>query len=152
MLEPPDSSDSYPSPSNTLTRPTLQLNQCLLSLQAWGPNLTLPVWFDGRKDRLKARVSGVRTLLGPPDSSDSHPSPSNTLTRQTLQLYQCLLSLQAWGPNLTLLVYFDGRKGRLKARVTDVRTLLGPTGSLDSHPSPFNTLTRLTLHLNQSKL
>ena len=93
--------DSHPSPYNTLIRLTLHLNQFWLFLhQVWGqswPWYGLVWWNKGWKGGLKSKVIGVSDLLETKDSSDSHPSPSDTLTRLTLHLNQFWLFLQVWG-------------------------------------------------------
>ena len=112
-------------------------------------NLTLLAWFDCRKG-WQPNVIGVRYLLQAQGSSDSHPSPSDTLTRLTLHLNKVWPSQQAAGigAELTLATWFVGRKGR-QPKVIGVRDLLEAKGSLDSNPSPSDILTRLTLHLNK---
>ena len=50
--------------------------------------MTLMAWFGGRMEGLTTKVIGVPALLEAQDSSDIHPSPSDTLTRLTLYLDQ----------------------------------------------------------------
>ena len=80
-------------PSITLWHPykTHTTHESVLAFPAGllGPNLTLLAWFDW----------GVETLLGSQGSSESHQSPSDTLTRLTLPIHlnQFWLSLQVCG-------------------------------------------------------
>ena len=102
---------------------------------------------------LKSNVIGVRYLVGTWCSSDTHAPPSaDTLTRLPLHLNQLyhsspyrFFATSTRSEHGPLCSYKEG----LKAKVIDVRDLLGAWGSSDTHLPPSDTLIRFTLHLNQ---
>ena len=77
---------------------------------------------------LTTKVIGVRDLLGAQCTSDTHPSPSDTLTRLTLDTTESVLTLPAAGLRFNLKSAPDGlvwwMKG-LTIKVIGVRDLLG---------------------------
>ena len=61
-----------------------------------GPNLSLVAIFCSERKDSEPKLLVWGTCWVPQGSSDSHPSPSGTLTRLTLHLSQPWISLQVW--------------------------------------------------------
>ena len=113
--------------------------------------MTLMGWFGWGKGELTTKVIGAPAFLDALDRSDTHPLLSDTLTRFHTAPGSVLTLPVGIGPSMTLMGWFGGRMEGLTTKVIDVRDLLEANDSSDSdnHPSPSDTLTRLTLHLDQ---
>ena len=102
---------------------------------------------------MTTQVIGVRDLYEAQGSSDTHPSPTDTLTRLTLPPESVLTLPAGLAPTSDPdgLVWWEDRKKGQTTQVIGERDLLEAQGSSssDTHPSPSDILTRLTLHLNQ---
>ena len=125
-----------------------------------GPNLTPLLTLDGLvwlMEGLTIKVIGVRDLSEAHCSSGTHPSPSDTLTRLTLHPhlsfdspYCSRFGAKSSDPDPAepdpagLVWWMEGRT----TEVIGVRDLAEIHGSSETHPSPSDTLRRLTLHLH----